>query len=205
MFSLNINYRFSPLWLLFTRWFKYDRDKLWLVYTQIVPVIFEPPCIFPVFLLLIYINNDIFVVSLQVHTQTPTWLLQFLSYYSLLHSTEAVFSNTNPQVRAGFQCVGSAFWVGLNIGTKIARHFGRICSCCIQDQWIWALSLVPYIDLTAGSVYESDQTAVTPAHHQLPELYKWSSINLKFIHLEDGKCTVCSVTQLRKISLSLDR
>jgi hypothetical protein len=27
-----------------TRWFKYDRDKLWLVYTQTVPVIFEPPC-----------------------------------------------------------------------------------------------------------------------------------------------------------------
>ena len=27
-----------------TRWFKYDRDKLWLVYTQLVPVIFEPPC-----------------------------------------------------------------------------------------------------------------------------------------------------------------
>jgi hypothetical protein len=27
-----------------TRWFKYDRDKLWLVYTQIVPVIFQPPC-----------------------------------------------------------------------------------------------------------------------------------------------------------------
>jgi hypothetical protein len=29
-----------------TRWFIYDRDKLWLVHTQIVPVIFEPPCIF---------------------------------------------------------------------------------------------------------------------------------------------------------------
>ena len=29
-----------------TRWFKYDRDKLWRVYTQSVPVIFEPPCIF---------------------------------------------------------------------------------------------------------------------------------------------------------------
>ena len=28
-----------------TRWFKYDRDKLRLVYTQSVPVIFEPPCI----------------------------------------------------------------------------------------------------------------------------------------------------------------
>jgi hypothetical protein len=28
----------------YTRWFKYDRDKLWLVYTQSVPVIFEPPC-----------------------------------------------------------------------------------------------------------------------------------------------------------------
>jgi hypothetical protein len=28
----------------YTRWFRYDRDKLWLVYTQIVSVIFEPPC-----------------------------------------------------------------------------------------------------------------------------------------------------------------
>ena len=28
------------------RWFKYDRDKLWLVYTQSFPVIFEPPCIY---------------------------------------------------------------------------------------------------------------------------------------------------------------
>ena len=27
-----------------TRWFKYGRDKLWLIYTQSVPVIFEPPC-----------------------------------------------------------------------------------------------------------------------------------------------------------------
>jgi hypothetical protein len=28
-----------------TRWFKHDWDKLWLVYTQIIPVIFELPCI----------------------------------------------------------------------------------------------------------------------------------------------------------------
>ena len=35
----------TQLQLINTRWFKYDRDKLWLVYTQIVPVIFEPPCI----------------------------------------------------------------------------------------------------------------------------------------------------------------
>jgi hypothetical protein len=34
-----------PLPCLCTRWFRYDRDKLWLVYTQIVPVIFELPCI----------------------------------------------------------------------------------------------------------------------------------------------------------------
>jgi hypothetical protein len=32
-----------------TRWFKYDRDKLWLGYTQTVPVIFEPPCIMSCF------------------------------------------------------------------------------------------------------------------------------------------------------------
>ena len=30
--------------LTITRWFKYNRDKLWLVYIQIVPVIFKPPC-----------------------------------------------------------------------------------------------------------------------------------------------------------------
>jgi hypothetical protein len=28
-----------------TGWFKYDWNKLWLVYIQIVPVISEPPCI----------------------------------------------------------------------------------------------------------------------------------------------------------------
>jgi hypothetical protein len=32
-------------WSVYTRWFKYDQDKLCLIYTQIVLVIFEPPCI----------------------------------------------------------------------------------------------------------------------------------------------------------------
>jgi hypothetical protein len=32
--------------VLYKRWFKYDQDKLWLVYIQIVPVIFQPPCIY---------------------------------------------------------------------------------------------------------------------------------------------------------------
>ena len=41
-----ISWFHSVLWRKCTRWFKYDRDKLWLVYTQSVPVIFEPPCIF---------------------------------------------------------------------------------------------------------------------------------------------------------------
>ena len=37
----------SYMFILFnTRWFKYDRDKVWLVYTKSVPVIFEPPCIY---------------------------------------------------------------------------------------------------------------------------------------------------------------
>ena len=33
-----------------TRWFEYDRDKMWLVYTQSVPVIFEPPFHFIIWL-----------------------------------------------------------------------------------------------------------------------------------------------------------
>jgi hypothetical protein len=42
--SRNTNMLETVKWC--TRWFKYDRDKLWLVYTQIIPVIFEPPCKF---------------------------------------------------------------------------------------------------------------------------------------------------------------
>ena len=36
----------TPLFVTYqsTRWFKYDRDCNRLVYTQIVPVIFELPC-----------------------------------------------------------------------------------------------------------------------------------------------------------------
>jgi hypothetical protein len=32
----------------YTRWFKYDRDRLCVNKSQFVPVIFEPPCIFEV-------------------------------------------------------------------------------------------------------------------------------------------------------------
>ena len=41
-----------------TRWFKYDRDKLWLVYTQSVPVIFEPPCIYLITSVVIWLVNS---------------------------------------------------------------------------------------------------------------------------------------------------
>jgi hypothetical protein len=58
-----------------TRWFKYDREKLWLVYTQIVPVIFEPPCI---------IDNRSF--SLYGHTAR----LSFIVCFPSLWDTEVV-------------------------------------------------------------------------------------------------------------------
>jgi hypothetical protein len=42
---------FYALFFLFfcTRWFKYDRDYLYVNKSQFVPVIFEPPCIFRFF------------------------------------------------------------------------------------------------------------------------------------------------------------
>jgi hypothetical protein len=43
--SISLRFHFGLWFQFYTRWFKYDRDKLWLVYTQSVPVIFEPPCI----------------------------------------------------------------------------------------------------------------------------------------------------------------
>jgi len=33
-----------------TRWFKYDRDWCRQIYTQVVPVIFEPPCVKALFI-----------------------------------------------------------------------------------------------------------------------------------------------------------
>jgi hypothetical protein len=43
----------------YTRWVKYDRDKLRLVHTQIVPVIFEPHCIFTVRILAVVNRPDL--------------------------------------------------------------------------------------------------------------------------------------------------
>ena len=63
-----------------TRWFKYDRDKLWLVYTQIVPVIFEPPCTLS--LLLIYTHA---VCHRQLSFKTQPWYcMQAVEVFTLL-------------------------------------------------------------------------------------------------------------------------
>ena len=59
----------------YTRWFKYDRDKLWLVYTQIVPVIFEPPCI----ILSITITPLVPFLLLHPNWSSPTTSSIFLS------------------------------------------------------------------------------------------------------------------------------
>jgi hypothetical protein len=40
---------------IYTRWFKYDRDYLCVNKSQFVPVIFEPPCIFPLWAFMAYI------------------------------------------------------------------------------------------------------------------------------------------------------
>ena len=63
----------------YTRWFKYDRDKLWLVYTQSVPVIFEPPCI-------------------KRHILQRKWILNCTIYIVWRHSPETK-SNSDPQNR----------------------------------------------------------------------------------------------------------
>ena len=47
-----------------TRWFKYDRGKLWLVYTQSVPDIFEPPFTF---------FSVVHSVELRIKCTTVNW------------------------------------------------------------------------------------------------------------------------------------
>jgi hypothetical protein len=78
----------------YTRWFKYDRDKLWLVYTQIVPVIFEPPCI-----LQMINTRDIYHSPLQ-HSQTGLFdgahcsVWGRYSVFTLIFITHALYSSS---------------------------------------------------------------------------------------------------------------
>jgi hypothetical protein len=65
-----------------TRWFKYDRDKLSLVYSQIVPVIFEPPCIIHPSTL----RSSKWPPSLRFHHQSPACTSSTYMLHALLNS-----------------------------------------------------------------------------------------------------------------------
>jgi hypothetical protein len=80
---------------LYTRWFKYDRDKLWLVYTQIVPVIFEPPCtytyIYTHIYSLVYVYVCMYVyIYIYIHTY-----IYSLPSSGLLHSVRLFDSDVS--------------------------------------------------------------------------------------------------------------
>jgi hypothetical protein len=69
-----------------TRWFKYDRDWLRLVYTQIVPVIFEPPCIYRG-------TFCVFIEFWLVPSKNVMWHLgAYVSMKLLHHLSNCIFS-----------------------------------------------------------------------------------------------------------------
>jgi hypothetical protein len=75
----------------YTRWFKYDRDKLWLVYTQIVPVISEPTCMYNDMLKtlpaqLYNITSLIYSNNWEMHSKSCIKNTDF-QWYSLQHSS----------------------------------------------------------------------------------------------------------------------
>jgi hypothetical protein len=74
----------------YTRWFKYDRDKLWLVYTKIVPVIFEPP-----------------FMNVNARVEKQKYLNRITSFRKLLKNLFPQFSNYTLQwnIHAYHKCV----------------------------------------------------------------------------------------------------
>jgi hypothetical protein len=54
-----------------TRWFRYDRDYLYVNKSQFVPVIFEPPCIWP-------LVCQYLVLLIKCRTQTENRVLKTL-------------------------------------------------------------------------------------------------------------------------------
>jgi hypothetical protein len=93
-----------------TRWFKYDRDKLWLVYTQIVPVIFEPPC-----------NTDCF--PRQRWFREHTWILRYTYVDSLvLPDVKTICSFRNPSMS--------------NIPQTVDNTLFSVCADISESLWV---------------------------------------------------------------------
>jgi hypothetical protein len=75
---------------LYTRWFKNNQDKLWLVYTQIVPVIFEPPCRRNCIILFIIQGRSKIKVRYKISRQ-DICMYKYFGFYS--HSSSADVKN----------------------------------------------------------------------------------------------------------------
>jgi len=59
----------------------------------------------------------------------------------------------------------------------------------------WRLWRIPYADLAVGDVKGSDvPMGHSPAHCQMPDLYKGPLVTPRFTHPEDGKCRSCRNT-----------
>ena len=82
-----------------TRWFKYDRDKLWLVYTQIVPVIFEPPCMYWTLAVTSYQSNVLVPPAMTLRNYSFTQSA-FMTFACLFTVCTDYFSKRNSS--AGF-------------------------------------------------------------------------------------------------------
>jgi hypothetical protein len=92
-----------------TMWFKYDRDKLWLVYTQIVPVIFKPPCTYCLFNFSVMFKGEF--VTQKRHI-----------CYSLQQTSENSVANVtalcNPRKKVAF-CSSELIFTFLHAGSSI--------------------------------------------------------------------------------------
>jgi hypothetical protein len=95
----------------YTRWFKYDRDKLWLVYTQIVPVISEPPCTYYPYTFFVILHTSLMLTVNSFHTKNHR---TFLKFFSICDMSKNVPQNTYT-THALISCAVICLWLNLDL------------------------------------------------------------------------------------------
>jgi hypothetical protein len=108
------------LLILYTRWFKYDRDDLCVNKSQFVPVIFEPPCIFHavVFNTRVYFQQTAQYLSLAFLPVSATNRIHFqgATARQIVRLRKALHKSSNTVAPSGSpQFIAETFW---SINTK---------------------------------------------------------------------------------------
>ena len=120
-----------------TRWLKYDRDKLWLVYTQSVPVIFEPPCTCRIYHLR-FLSTEATILPYCMEVLASIWTV----YCLLQEGINAVTVNSPSLILPCCYTAVATFWSQSNALKYRQRTLFLTVSGPWAFPWCWSVKVV---------------------------------------------------------------